>query len=400
MLLHTLFLRLRFVLLLSGCAPVCGQHLHVIYVLEQTDRAYGLLNLGNDQLMTQLVTTVGWGLGYPVSTTYLSNADFSRAALKKTVLSLKTRPQDIILLYYSGFGVVPGTEAGQFANWKLRDAALKGVPVAEVESWLTSKKVHLRLLIADCSAQLMSVPVLSALTGLVPDIRRQVIRKLFLGTCGLVKLGSSIPSVPSWVNQQQTGSVFTNGLHQAFQDLLLITNPANVSLVSFELLRAGTENRVGNTFYRLPYSQKPVLEQRSCRVGVRAAAPPTPPDPLANETLNAWLNAIAHTPDSLQRAQLMGQLLARCPPAAPVQVSRYAPQAPDAARQQALGPPVMYTLTTYLEQLQQAAALAGTAQPLFFHAVSVVDKALDRQAPQPIRRLVLREEWGDAPTPR
>ena len=303
-----------------------AQRLHIVYAYEQRTLDYGLVNLENDTLMTEVMQTVAIGLNSPLNISYVPRDNFTRAGLRKTIDALRTTPNDVIILYYSGYGLTPTSNTVNFSNWKLADVPTQGLPVSEVEGWLAARKVRLSLIIADCSVQsgqlFRVAPRVRAMILPGPDLRKKIIQRLFRSTCGVVKLGSALPSVPTWVNAEYPGSVFTGSFHRAFGQLLQITDPSALPTVSFQQLKGMTETNMNDFMRELPFAQKPVLEQRSC---LRATAPvidrPTV-DPNGNETLSGLLTAFALTRDTLERTRLQRQLFTRIRPNAVVDVSR------------------------------------------------------------------------------
>jgi hypothetical protein len=396
---------LQLVLLVFCSLPVTAQksakpsstpRLHVIYMLEQDDTTLGLINLRNEELMNQIIKTVEWGLAYSMKITYLSKKEFTRAALSKTIISLKTTPRDIIILYYSGFGIMSTQNTGNFANWKLQDAAVLGLSVGEVEKWLLAKNVHLRLLIADCSAQFVRKDNLEATIGIDQrDPRKQVIQRLFLTTCGLVKLGSSLPLVPSWMDAQ--GSVFTKSLNSALQDLLLTNAPAEISTISFQSLNKRTENYMKAGLSGKPFNQAPVLEIKSCRNATQPIVQRATVDPLATETLNSLLNALATNRDSLQRIQIRAQLLGLSQDDAMVEVGRYFLPNDSFILNEDEKLHKTGTLSEYLDQLNKPLKYVENGKLVdvigVLKTITITEKEVDTSVPKPIKRLTIREEY-------
>jgi hypothetical protein len=393
--------------LLSGL-PATAQRLHMVYVLEKNDRDYGLLNLENETHMAQVMETVKWGIGYTMTTTYLPKTDFTSAALRRTLAALKTRPQDIIVLYYSGFGTPPASRTATFANWRLTDVPTQGLPLSQVEGWLSAKKVRLSVIFADCSAQRTRNDTrLEASPGIIADKRKQVIQNLFLKTCGLVKLGSALPSQPAWVLEKNKGTVFTSALNSAFGAVLRFQDPAQVASASWQTIDHFAGMNMNMVLVDMPFSQQPVLEQRSCRPVVAAMpAPLPPPDPFANETIAALLNACITAQDSAQREQRTRQLYAVCPENTTLTVGRELtddkinPVFPkpllDSLQADLNTRPTRYTLAEYLAQVctpfVPKAAGGGPSPVPRLRVVYVENKQLDAAAGN-VTGLTLYEAW-------
>jgi len=119
---------------------------------------------------------------------------------------------------------------------------------------------------------------LAASTFLTIDLTKQIIQKLFLRTCGVVKLGSSLPSAPSYVNEAAyfAGSVFTSALHRALATAVSNITPAQLPDVSFETLRQYTSGEMYMLLGQSDYRQEPVLVVTPC-------AGPTPAPPAIGQ---------------------------------------------------------------------------------------------------------------------
>lgn len=266
------------VLLLIICCPILAQKatkplptllpgkLHVLFVLEHNELEFARLNMQNDTLMTDFVSTVQHGLNYAIDIRRLAKEHFSKQALQNSIAAMHTNPADVIILYYSGYGIKPANPADQFANWRLDDVKKAGLAVGEVETWLKAQKAHLSLLIADYSTQRIENSRISALTNITINLSKQIIHQLFIRHCGIVKLGSSLPSAPSYVNTAigGTGSVFTSALHDALSSMLMTTDPAYLTGISFETLKDETASKVWMDIGNSSYNQPPVLEVKTC----------------------------------------------------------------------------------------------------------------------------------------
>jgi Papain family cysteine protease/Domain of unknown function (DUF4384) len=237
--------------------------LHVIFALEPRGVEFGRVNMENDTLMRQFVETVQRGLGYPMKIRWMDPKYFTSKALKDTISALKTTPNDIVILYYSGYGIPPAQPAEKFANWRLNDVPTRGLPVNEVENWLKAKKIHLGLLIADCATVKIDNNGAAALTYSTVDLTASIMKKLFLHNKGIVRLGSSAPLLPSYNNTTRVGTLFTYGLSNGFSYLLNSTDPARLPDISFEDLRFLTEASMGEAVAGSDYTQVPVLELKN-----------------------------------------------------------------------------------------------------------------------------------------
>ncbi|GAB4032015.1 C1 family peptidase [Spirosoma gilvum] len=252
--------------------------LHVIFAMEPKGVEYARLNTENDAVMTHFVETIEQGLGYSKQIHRLDEDHFTARALQDTIKALKTTPNDIIIIYYSGYGIAPSDTTEKFANWRLdKEKELfslanllpttkkeTGVPVSEVENWLRAKNVHLGLLIADCSNEpIEHMGTGASLEGTV-DLTPQIMNKLFNETKGIVRLGSSASSLPSYFKKNDSGTLFTRCLDYGLTYLLDCTDPSRLPNLSFEDLLLWTNATMnGQQLANSNYNQRAVLEVRT-----------------------------------------------------------------------------------------------------------------------------------------
>ena len=316
--------------------------LHVIFAMEPKGVEYGRLNMENDSLMTEFVKTVQRGLEYPMQIRRLDEKHFTRKALQDTIAALKTTPDDIVILYYSGYGISSPDTTKKFANWRLHedngirqsffsnwnshDEKEKGLSVREVESWLgdKNKHPHLALLIADCTTeQIKQLYPLPMTLGTV-DLTREIIKQLFIKHTGIVKLGSSASVAPGYINTigSVPGTIFTNGLQAGFSYMLDYTDPSDLPNISFEDLRSLTESYMSEKLAMGNYRQVPVLEMKNWN-----GTPANPEHKAAAATtpINArWQGFIVNERDYEQLAQKKLDLSIRQLPAQ-TDLANYAP---------------------------------------------------------------------------
>lgn len=281
---------MKYVLTLLGVLFITlslhAQKLHVLFVVENADPNFGLLQLRNEADMLQILDITAWGLGYTMEVAYLSKQKFTATDLQQAIESLSTGAKDIVVVYYAGFGLPPSNNKGFFANWKLRDSLTKGLSVDEVAGWLETKqkaqKLHLGLIVSEYSAQsIHSTQRVSDTLGTSMAYRQQAVQKLFLGQCGIVKMGSSLPYEPSWVNKNHSASLFTESLVRAFERMLMPPDSSALKQVSFQQFHAYSSSYLNRFFNGIPISQTPVLEIKSCKDSTFSTGAASIPDSLA-----------------------------------------------------------------------------------------------------------------------
>lgn len=153
------------------------------------------MQLRNESDILSILEIVERELSYKMEVIHLSKQKFTANNLHQTIDSLPTGENDIVVIYYAGFGLLPPNKSSLFAHWKLRDNPAIGLSVDEVASWLEAKqkaqKLHLGWIVSEYSAQSIDSPqrVIDTL-GVLMEYRKQVVKKLFLGHSGIVKMGS------------------------------------------------------------------------------------------------------------------------------------------------------------------------------------------------------------------
>ncbi|MCP1381227.1 hypothetical protein [Runella salmonicolor] len=394
-------------LILTGLlmnAWVYGQKLHVVFVIEKEDINFGLLNLRNEELMMQIMETVKWGLNYPMQTTYLSGAKFTATAVKKAIVNLKTNSKDIVVVYFAGFGIAQPDDKSLFANWKLRDTPKMGLSVGEVERWLIAKqrakKLRLGLILAECSEQsIKQKQKIRASIGLRIDLRRPVIRKLFLENCGIIKMGSSLPYESSWITSDGP-SLFTSSFHRAFETMLTPADSSALQRTSFQQLQSLTSMFMGQYFYDMGISQTPVLEIKSCKGAAANVIIGPIPDSLVSQTtvLNGLLNGLSQNRDSVQRAQIRRKIMSYFAPTATVSLSSY-------YLNTAIPEVKTYPLKQYLDDIHLAKRnpkyemMVLDKEYLFIEKMEV--NASNPRAKWPlVEQVAIVEFWGEINRPR
>jgi hypothetical protein len=377
-----------------------AQKLHVLFVIENEDPAFGLPELRNEADMLQILKTVEWELGYRMEVMHLSKQNFTASNLQQTIVNLPTNEKDIVVVYYAGYALPPSNKKGLFANWKLRDNPTNGLSVDEVAEWLENKhkshKLHLGLILSEYSAQSIHSPqrVPTDTLGTSMAYRKQVVKKLFLGHSGIIKMGSSLPHEPAWVNENHSAPLFTESLLRAFRRMLMPLDSSALHRVSFQQFHAYSSSYINWYFNDIPISQTPVLEIKSYegsstfRSGVVSLT-----DSLAVpiKVLGGLLNSLAHNQDTLQRQQIKQQLAAYFTPDATVRVVRL-------YGMNRIPKPKEYTLATYFDTIHLPSKNPGTQEVIpnmmYLYIGKIATDNTHSKRPL-IKQLSVSEIWGN-----
>lgn len=375
-----------------------AQKLHVLFVIENEDSRFGLPQLRNEADMLQILGIVEWGLGYKMEVMHLSKQKFTATDLQQAIVTLPTSAKDIVVVYYSGYGLPPSNNKGFFANWKLRDNPTQGLSVDEVAGWLETKqkarKLHLGLILSEYSAQSIHSPQRVPDTlGTSMAYRQQVVQKLFLGHCGIVKMGSSLPYEPSWVNKNHSASLFTESLVRAFERMLMPLDSSALKHVSFQQFHAYSSSYLNKYFNDIPISQTPALEIKYCKDSTSSITIESRPDSLAAPTkvVGGLLNSLAQNKDTLQRHQIKQQLAAYFTPNATIRVVRL-------YGMNRVPKPKEYALETYFDTIHLPSKNPGTQEVIpnmmYLHIGKLETDNTHSKQPL-IKQLSVSETWGN-----
>lgn len=393
---------MKYVLTLLGALFMAlslhAQKLHVLFVIENEDSKFGLPQLRNEADMLQILDIVKWGLDYKMEVMHLSKQKFTAIDLQQAIDSLPTGAKDIVVVYYAGYGLPPSSNKGFFANWKLRDNPAKGLSVDEVAGWLETKqkaqKLHLGLILSEYSAQsIHSSQRVPDTLGTSIAYRQQVVQKLFLGQCGIVKMGSSLPYEPSWVNKNHSASLFTESLVRAFERMLMPLDSSALKHVSFQQFHAYSSSYLKRYFNNIPISQTPVLEIRSCKDSTSSIIIESQPDSVAApiKIVGGLLNSLAQNKDTLQRHQIKQQLAAYFTPNATVRVVRW-------YGMNRIPKPKEYALETYFDTIHLPSKNPGTQEiipnMMYLHIGKIETDNPHSNQPL-IKQLSVSETWGN-----
>lgn len=375
-----------------------AQKLHVLFVIENEDPDFGLLQLRNEADMLQILQTVEWELGYKMEVIHLSKQNFTAADLQQSIATLPTAAKDIVVVYYAGFGLPPSNKKGFFANWKLRDNSTNGLSVDEVAGWLENKqknqKLHLGLILSEYSAQsIHSTQRVPDTLGVSMAYRKQVVKKLFLEQCGIVKMGSSLPYEPSWVNKNHRASLFTESLVRAFERMLMPLDSSDLQYVSFRQFHAYSSSYINRYFNDIPINQTPVLEIKSCEASTFSTGAASISDSLAVPTkvVGGLLNSLAQNKDTLQRRKIKQQLAAYFTPNATIRVVRL-------YGMNRIPKPKEYALETYFDTIHLPSKNPGTQEVIpnmMYLYVGKIETDNTHSKRPLIKQLLVSEMWGN-----
>ena len=210
-----------------------SQTLHAILVSDVEDRKLGGFSLGDEGRIMQVLKTAEWGTGLKLKTYYLNRTSFTAKAVRETLSQMRVGSRDVVFFYYSGLGYYPG-QNDKFPTFKLKKNALQifsnnnlALSLNEVGNILQNKGARLNVVMADCrdtdpgSLGIVAGPYIDE------DVRQVFLKKLFLGSSGLVKIASAKEGqqVFALIYTRIFGSTFDNLLDSGFNGVRAATWP-------------------------------------------------------------------------------------------------------------------------------------------------------------------------------
>lgn len=262
--------------------PASQPQLHVVYVEEQNELELVRINMENDSLLAQVINKIALGLTYQIQYWRVPKEHFTSQNLKETVSSLQTNPKDIIIVYFSGYGIAATAPNANLANWRLDDVAERGFAVSELEKWLKAQKAHLSLILADYNTETtLKEGAIAGTVAYTVNLEREILKRLFVQNCGIVKFGSSLNPKFRYQGNGNAGSLFTNAFNKAFLTILDNTRPAELSTVSFQQVQAITD------IYMPDNRQSTILAIAPCNEQQKLARNPAIPPPSGNASQGA-----------------------------------------------------------------------------------------------------------------
>ncbi|MBN8821491.1 MULTISPECIES: C1 family peptidase [unclassified Spirosoma] len=290
---------------------------HVIYVEEQNELEFARVNMENDSLIAQVINKIANGLSYQIQNWRIPKDHFTSQTLKETVLSLQTNPKDIIIVYFSGYGISPSAPA-KLANWRLDDVTERGLAVSELETWLNAQKAHLSLILADYKTETTQRE--GAVSGTVIytiNLEREILKRLFIQNCGVVQFGSSLTPKSRYMGNGAAGTLFTNAFNKAFLSILDNTRPTDLSTVSFQWVQAITEIYVPDS------NQSTILDINPCSAQQKISSNPVAIQPSGASSRGAQWQGFRVDDDRYNQLQQKPILKLKTPRA--VDLSKYTP---------------------------------------------------------------------------
>jgi hypothetical protein len=245
-----------------------SQTLHAIFVSDVEDPKLGGISLKDEEKILQILKTAEWGTGLKLETYYHNRASFTASAIRDRLKSMRVQPRDVVFFYYTGLGYYPDANT-QFPAFKLKENTLQRLtgskpPLSldEVGNILQQKGARLNVVMADCRDTIEDLGIRLQKPILDEDVRQVFLKKMFLGSCGLIKIASAKKGQPVLATELG-GSVYTANFSRTFKILLNDNfDGARKAVWPRFLERTKSQN-----FFRKDYApldETPVIEINAC----------------------------------------------------------------------------------------------------------------------------------------
>ena len=223
-----------------------SQTLRVIIVAEFDDVNLRSACLKDVEIMSHNFQQISEGINYKVQRIELNRETFTAAAVRTTLDTLTVQPSDVLFFYYTGHGF--NTEANQsnYPFLRLKDWQSSPLSLDEVSAKLQGKRARLSISIGDCCnsilplARGLPLAMVHKGTGVDQDDINRVLQKLFIESCGAVKVSSAQKKQFSNADPVN-GSLYTQAFENAFENMLDKNSP---ELVSWETLLNDSQTRL------------------------------------------------------------------------------------------------------------------------------------------------------------
>jgi hypothetical protein len=218
-----------------------SQTLHLILVSDYADPTFGKISLQNEEKITTMFRTVADTLHYGYKILYLNtmNKRFNRANVVSGINSINTNPEDIIIFYYNGLGVYPNGSNSIFPSFKLADTDNNPLSMDAVTNQLRNKRGRLMMVISDTRDTQNTFTEIPPGFTVGEDLKKIIVRKLFLETSGLYKIASSKKKKPSY-------PYFTQAFTKNFTYLLQEDDSNEIPPMSLNFLLERTQNSLNS----------------------------------------------------------------------------------------------------------------------------------------------------------
>jgi len=279
-----------------------AQTLHLVMVSDYANPTFGRGTLENETKIEQMFGKVSTNLNYKLSKVYLNttNNQFKRTSIITSLNLLKTNPEDIIVFYYTGFGIYPPNTTSEYPTFSLNDSNIKTISVDEVEKQLAPKNNRLSLVIADIrnTENRFFTNLLSGLITPGESLSEIITQKIFLEQSGILKIVSAKKGMPSY-------PYFTTDFTEAFFSTLDISDSELIKNISFNNVLHLTQTYINSdvNYSEIKNPQQILWSFSKLNKRVKSYHPPALNLPTPNELKNQ-LELLVNPVDMAQRNKI------------------------------------------------------------------------------------------------
>lgn len=323
---------------------IYAQTLHLILLSDLEHKQFGLNGLRSQEQMLEVFETVSQKLNYKTDTIYLNKRTFTSQAVKNTIKKLRTQTNDIIILYYTGLGYYPANSQSKYPFLQLNDHLQKPLSLDEIGNLLLAKQVRMGIALADCPNEKLTVektiveriPQPAAFLTKQADLRKSILKTMFLGECGLLKAASTQPNQKSFLvtentttiqvnidnekdtlnkntQPRQKGAIFTYSFYNSFKQLLKnvsVEAIKDASLIQLMKSTQATMNDELNPMQTTHNEQTAMWEFIACNATIKQQMVKLPPYlyPNNDQELQGKLNQVIATKEASLRNEFAARL--------------------------------------------------------------------------------------------
>ncbi|MEO0338859.1 MAG: caspase family protein [Bacteroidota bacterium] len=248
----------------NGQATNYTPTLHLVCAMDTKDRLLGLGARHALQAIQEQFSAAAKTTGLQIHPIEVSNDNFTRNQLERSLEQLQAGPNDVIVFYYFGHGFrytdnnsrFPICFVGKNGVDHPRQAAL---PLTDIYQQLTAKGARLTLVFAECCNNEIGVPApvdgyIASRPMSVNFASKDRYKQLFLKQSGSILLASSDEDQASWATS--TGGYFLDSFLDAFQ---YHVSEQNNMPPSWNTLLNDTQNRVKKLAKAKERIQEPIF---------------------------------------------------------------------------------------------------------------------------------------------
>ena len=231
-----MLLRILLCLLLYG-SSASAQTFRLYLAGDVTDREFGVATISDLEAVSDMAKMVSNILEYKLEIKHLTQRDFNAGNARNVLNGIRSKRKDILFFYYSGKGLYPESSTSRFPVFDMPSRLSKPLSLDEVAAIFDSKKESLGIVMADCRDTFPTgFSIDGDLTISEDFVEKLIIQKVFLGSCGIVKVASSSEGQPVYTTKGGSSSAFTHGFTRNLNLMLSWAGIRDIDRISLDFL--------------------------------------------------------------------------------------------------------------------------------------------------------------------